>query len=161
MLQIPGAKDPDEYIKKYGAERFKALLDGVGNALDFRLGRLRSQYDLSQDAQRLEYVKQAVDLLAERSSPTEQEVYAGRLAEETNISKTAIMTQLETAVKRVGSKRRYEKKKAVLQSGEMNLDRIARGMPVASKAASMTNEELSSYFQSMREKKQGLVCEEE
>ena len=266
VLQIPGAKDPDEYIKKYGAERFKALLDGVGNALDFRLGRLRRQYDLSQDAQRLEYVKQAVDLLAERSSPTEQEVYAGRLAEETNISKTAIMTQLETAVKRVGSKRRYEKKKAVLQSGEMNqikvsytaggsqalgivsaqqrllaailrepqyldlvkdqltaeqfiqpqqkelyeamlrcreqgveisltalhafageealnelshlaaqysdvnctpddirlyLDRIARGMPVASKAASMTNEELSSYFQSMREKKQGLVCEEE
>ena len=266
VLQIPGAKDPDEYIKKYGAERFKALLDGVGNALDFRLGRLRSQYDLSQDAQRLEYVKQAVDLLAERSSPTEQEVYAGRLAEETNISKTAIMTQLETAVKRVGSKRRYEKKKAVLQSGEMNqikvpytvggsqalgivsaqqrllaailrepqyldlvkdqltaeqfiqpqqkelyeamlrcreqgveisltalhafageealnelshlaaqysdvnwtpddirlyLDRIARGMHVASKAARMTNEELSSYFQSMREKKQGLVCEEE
>ena len=266
VLQIPGAKDPDEYIKKYGAERFKALLDGVGNALDFRLGRLRSQYDLSQDAQRLEYVKQAVDLLAERSSPTEQEVYAGRLAEETNISKTAIMTQLETAVKQVGSKRRYEKKKAVLQSGEMNqikvsytaggsqalgivsaqqrllaailrepqyldlvkdqltaeqfiqpqqkelyeamlrcreqgveisltalhafageealnelshlaaqysdvnctpddirlyLDRIARGMPVASKAAGMTNEELSSYFQSMREKKQGLVCEEE
>ena len=266
VLQIPGAKDPDEYIKKYGAERFKALLDGVGNALDFRLGRLRSQYDLSQDAQRLEYVKQAVDLLAQRSSPTEQEVYAGRLAEETNISKTAIMTQLETAVKRVGSKRRYEKKKAVLQSGEMNqikvsytaggsqalgivsaqqrllaailrepqyldlvkdqltaeqfiqpqqkelyeamlrcreqgveisltalhafageealnelshlaaqysdvnctpddirlyLDRIARGMPVASKAASMTNEELSSYFQSMREKKQGLVCKEE
>ena len=82
VLQIPGAKDPDEYIKKYGAERFKALLDGVGNALDFRLGRLRSQYDLSQDAQRLEYVKQAVYLLAERSSPTEQEVYAGRLAEE-------------------------------------------------------------------------------
>ena len=125
VLQIPGAKDPDEYIKKYGADRFKALLDGVGNALDFRLGRLRSQYDLSQDAQRLEYVKQAVDLLAERSSPTEQEVYAGRLAEETNISKTAIMTQLETAVKRVGSKRRYEKKKAVLQSGEMNQIKVS------------------------------------
>ena len=36
---------------------------------------IRDRYDLSQDAQRLEYVKQAVDLLAERSSPTEQEVY--------------------------------------------------------------------------------------
>ena len=266
VLQIPGAKDPDEYIKKYGAERFKALLDGVGNALDFRLGRLRSQYDLSQDAQRLEYVKQAVDLLAERSSPTEQEVYAGRLAEETNISKAAIMTQLGTAVKKAGSKRRREHDRQVLRSGEMDqikvsytaggsqalgivsaqqrllaailrepryldlvqgqltadrfiqpqqkelyqammdcrqqgvdislatlrafvseealnelshlaaqysdvnctpddirlyLDRIARGMPVASKAASMTNEELNDYFQSMREKKQGLVCEEE
>ena len=266
VLQIPGAKDPDEYIKKYGAERFQALLDGVGNALDFRLGRLKDQYDLAQDAQRLEYVKEAVDLLAQRSSPTEQEVYAGRLAEETNISKTAIMTQLETAVKKAGSKRRREHDRQVLRSGEMDqikvsytaggsqalgivsaqqrllaailrepryldlvqgqltaeqfiqpqqkelyeamlrcreqgveisltalhafageealnelshlaaqysdvnctpddirlyLDRIARGMPVASKAASMTNEELSSYFQSMREKKQGLVCEEE
>ena len=97
VLQIPGAKDPDEYIKKYGADRFKALLDGVGNALDFRLGRLRSQYDLKQDAQRLEYVKEAVEMLAQRSNPTEQEVYAGRLAEETNISKTAIMAQLADA----------------------------------------------------------------
>ena len=266
VLQIPGAKDPDEYIKKYGAERFQALLNGVGNALDFRLGRLKDQYDLAQDAQRLEYVKEAVDLLAQRSSPTEQEVYAGRLAEETNISKAAIMTQLGTAVKKAGSKRRREHDRQVLRSGEMDqikvsytaggsqalgivsaqqrllaailrepryldlvqgrltadrfiqpqqkelyqamvdcrqqgvdislatlrafvseealnelshlaaqysdvnctpddirlyLDRIARGMPVASKAASMTNEELSSYFQSMREKKQGLVCEEE
>ena len=266
VLQIPGAKDPDEYIKKYGAERFQALLDGVGNALDFQLGRLKDQYDLAQDAQRLEYVKEAVDLLAQRSSPTEQEVYAGRLAEETNISKAAIMTQLGTAVKKAGSKRRREHDRQVLRSGEMDqikvsytaggsqalgivsaqqrllaailrepryldlvqgqltaeqfiqpqqkelyqamvdcrqqgvdislatlrafvseealnelshlaaqysdvnctpddirlyLDRIARGMPVASKAASMTNEELSSYFQSMREKKQGLVCEEE
>ena len=266
VLQIPGAKDPDEYIKKYGAERFKALLDGVGNALDFRLGRLRSQYDLAQDAQRLEYVKEAVNMLAERSNPTEQEVYAGRLAEETNISKTAIMTQLETAVKKAGNRRRWEKRQQVLKSGEMNqiklpysaggsqalgiasaqqrllaailrepqylklaekellpeqfiqpqqkelyeamlrcsregieinlttlrayvseealnelsrfaaqysevnctpddirlyLDRIARGMPVAGKAAHMSNEELSDFLQSMREKKQGSVPVEE
>ena len=80
-MQIPGAKDPDEYIKNYGPERVEALLDGVGNALDFRLKRLRDQYDLSQDAQRLQYIKDAVEMLAERSNPTEQEVYAGRLAE--------------------------------------------------------------------------------
>ena len=266
VLQIPGAKDPDEYIKKYGAERFKALLDGVGNALDFRLGRLRSQYDLAQDAQRLEYVKEAVNMLAERSNPTEQEVYAGRLAEETNISKTAIMTQLESAVKKANSKRRWEKKNEILHSGEMDrikpsynaggaqalgiasaqqrllaamlrephyidlvrgqvtaeqfiqpqqkelfeamlrcrqegieislttlrafvseealnelshlaaqysdvnctpddirlyLDRIARGMPVASKAADMSDEQLKDFIQSMREKKQGNVPVEE
>ena len=120
VLQIPGAKDPDEYIKKYGAERFQALLDGVGNALDFRLKRLRDQYDLKQDAQRLEYVREAVDMLAERSNPTEQEVYAGRLAEETNISKTAIMTQLAAAVKKAGNKRRRDQNRARLHSGEMN-----------------------------------------
>ncbi len=260
MLQIPGAKDPDEYIKKYGSERFKALLDGVGNALDFRLGRLKNKYDLKQDAQRLEYVKEAVNMLAQRSNPTEQEVYAGRLAEETNISKTAIMAQLADAVKRSNSKRRWAQNQARLQSGEMHqisvpysaggsqalgvasaeqrllaamlrepsyipqvraqlspekfvlpqqkelyeaflqcqeqgieislstlrpfvseealnelsrlaaqysdvnctpedirlyLDRIARGTPVASKAAEMSNDDLIRYLQSMREKKQG------
>ena len=103
-----------------GGRLYKALLDGVGNALDFRLGRLRSQYDLKQDAQRLEYVKEAVEMLAQSSNPTEQEVYAGRLAEETNISKTAIMAQLADAVKKAGSKRRREQNRARLQEGEMN-----------------------------------------
>ena len=266
VLQIPGAKDPDEYIKKYGAERFKALLDGVGNALDFRLKRLRSNYDLAQDAQRLEYVKEAVEMLAERSNPTEQEVYAGRLAEETNISKTAILAQLGTAAKKAGYKRRRSENLEVLRSGEMNqinvpysaggsqalgiasaqqrllaarlrepsyidwvrgkvtaeqfvlpldkelfealmncrqqgvevslstlrsfaseealnelarlaaqysdvnctrddiqlyLDRIARGLPVASKAAAMSGDEITRYLQSMREKKQGNAPVEE
>lgn len=260
VLQIPGAKDPDEYIKKYGADRFKALLDGVGNALDFRLGRLRSQYDLKQDSQRLDYIKGAVELLAASANPTEQEVYAGRLAEETNVSKQAILAQLETAAKRAGAKRRSAQQKEILHSGEMDsikvpyqaggqqalgiasaqqrliaailrqpellsfaaeklvpeqillpelrqiyegmlrcreedihisisalnsmlsesamnelsrlaaqysdvkctaedvqmyLDRIARGTPVAKRAASMSNDELNAYLQTMREKKQG------
>jgi DNA primase len=124
VLQIPGAKDPDEYIKKYGADRFKALLDGVGNALDFKLGQLRGKYDLKQDAQRLEYIKEAVLLLADRSNPTEQDVYAGRLAEETNISKTAILAQLEDAVKKGNARRRRERQREILHSGEMDTIRV-------------------------------------
>lgn len=120
VLQIPGAKDPDEYIKKYGAERFKALLDGVGSALDFRMASLRKKYDLKDDAQRLEYIKDTVNMLADRANPTEREVYAGRLAEETNISKTAIMAQMETAVKKAGYKRRRRSSEELLRSGEMN-----------------------------------------
>jgi DNA primase len=124
VLQIPGAKDPDEYIKKYGADRFKALLDGVGNALDFKLGQLRVKYDLKQDAQRLDYIKEAVLLLADRSNPTEQDVYAGRLAEETNISKTAILAQLEDAVKKGNARRRRERQREILHSGEMDTIRV-------------------------------------
>lgn len=124
VLQIPDAKDPDEYIKKYGAERFKALLDGVGNALEFKLGQLRGKHDLKQDAERLEYIREAVELLADRTSPTEREVYAGRLAEETNISKTAILAQLDSAVKRSSSKRRRDQQRALLHSGEMDTIRV-------------------------------------
>jgi DNA primase len=124
VLQIPNAKDPDEYIKKFGAERFKVLLDGVGNALDFKLGQLRTKHDLKQDSERLEYIKEAVFLLADRSSPTEREVYAGRLAEETNISKTAIMAQLDDAVRKGSARRRRDQQRALLHSGEMDTIRV-------------------------------------
>ena len=117
VLQIPGAKDPDEYIKKYGAERFQALLDGVGNALEFRIGQVRKKYDIAQDKDRLEYVKEVVRLLAERTSPTERDVYAGRLAEETNISRQAIMTQLEDEVRRAGYRRNKARQEKLLHSG--------------------------------------------
>ncbi len=127
VLEIPNAKDPDEYIKKFGAERFRQLLDGAGNALDFRLARVRGQYDLKQDSQRLEYVREAVELLADGPTPTEQEVYAGRIAEETNISKTAIMAQLETAARRAGAKRRSARQRELLHSGEMDTVKLPYG----------------------------------
>ena len=95
VLNIPNAKDPDEYIKKFGAERFQQLLDSAGNAMDFRLARARAKYDLSQDNQRLGYIQEAVEILADGSTPTEKELYAGRLAEETNIAKAAILAQVE------------------------------------------------------------------
>jgi len=120
VLQIPGAKDPDEYIKKYGPERFQALLDGVGSALDFRLENLRRKYDLKEDSQRLQYVKEAVEMLAQRSNPTEREVYAGRLAEQTDISKSAILAQLAQAGQQVGRRQRREQNRAILHSGEMD-----------------------------------------
>lgn len=117
VLQIPNAKDPDEYIKKFGADRFRALLDGVGNALEFRIGQVRKKYDIAQDKDRLEYVKEVVRLLAERTSPTERDVYAGRLAEETNISRQAILAQLEDEVKRAGYRQRKARQDKLLHSG--------------------------------------------
>src|SRR5699024_5605646 len=84
VLNIRNAKDPDEYIKKYGAERFRELLDKAGNALDFQLGRARAKYDLAQDNQRLEYIQEAVRTLAAGTTPTEKAPNAGGLAEGTS-----------------------------------------------------------------------------
>ena len=124
VLQIPGAKDPDEYIKKYGIDRFRALLDGTGNAMDFKLSQIRKKYDLAQDKDRLEYIREALDLLAESPSPTEREVYAGRLAEETNISKSAVEQQLEGVLRR--NARRWQKKREneLLHSGTADNIRV-------------------------------------
>ena len=127
MLNIPNAKDPDEYIKKYGAERFRELLDKAGNALDFQLGRARAKYDLAQDNQRLEYIQEAVRVLADGTTPTEKELYAGRLAEETNLSKAAILSQVDAEARKAGARRRSARQKELLHSGEMDTIKLPYG----------------------------------
>ena len=104
VLSIPGAKDPDEYIKKYGRDRFEALLEGTANPTEFELNKLRGQFDLKSDGGRMEYLNRAVGILAGNPNPVAQDVYAGRLAEETNVSKTAILNQLKTAQRTAGRK---------------------------------------------------------
>lgn len=119
VLAIPRerAKDPDEFIKKFGGEAFQMLLDGASNTTEYGLQKLRRNYDLTQAGDRVSYLREAVDFLASRASPTEREVYAGRLAQETDVARSAVMAQMETALR--GRSRRDAKKReaALLQQG--------------------------------------------
>lgn len=109
VLNIPGAKDPDEFIKKYGKERFESLLNGTANAIEYKLAKVREKYDLGRPADRVEYIKDAIKLLAGKVTPTERDVYAGRLAEETDVAKSAVLAQLDAAVK--AGRRRAERQR--------------------------------------------------
>lgn len=113
VLNLSGAKDPDEFIKKYGKERFEQLLNGANNALEYKLARVRAKYDLAQPAGRIDYIKDAINLLAGHVTPTERDVYAGRLAEETDVAKSAILNQLDAAI-RQKRKRDYRKEQQAL-----------------------------------------------
>lgn len=117
VLTVNEAKDPDEYIKKFGADRFTMLLDGSANAIEYALHGARVKYDISTVQGRLDYIKEAVEILSGKVSATERDVYAGRLAQETDIEKKAIITQLEQRLKQKyrGEKKRREQ--ALLKEG--------------------------------------------
>ena len=99
VLNIPDAKDPDEFIKKFGAERFEMLLNGSNNAIEYELLQAKGKYDIATPDGRLNYIKDAIGVLAGRITPTERDVYAGRLAEETDVAKPAILNQLDAAIR--------------------------------------------------------------
>lgn len=117
VLNIPGAKDPDEFIKKYGRERFEQLLNGTSNAIEYKLAKVREKYDLARPADRVEYIKEAIRLLAGRLTPTEREVYAGRLAEETDVAKAGVMAQLEAAVRTNRRRAQRQREQDLLNTG--------------------------------------------
>ncbi len=107
VLQMQGAKDPDEYLQKFGADSFNMLLDGAHNAIEHALLQCKNKFNLAIDDNRVAYLKEAANLLAGKLTQIERDVYAGRLAEETNVSKTAVLAQIESAQK---NKARYNKR---------------------------------------------------
>ncbi len=115
VLNIPNAKDPDEFIKKFGRDAFERLLNGTSNAIEYKIKKVRDKYDLARPADRVEYIKEVIRILADKVSPTERDIYAGRLAEETDVAKSAILTQLQVAIK--ADRRRQERQ---LQKDLMN-----------------------------------------
>lgn len=96
VLTVPGAKDPDEFIKKFGAQKFDELLNGASNTIEYGLMKIKANYDLSQPDGQSAYIKDALKLLAEQATPVEQDIYAGRLAQETGVSKEKISIQQES-----------------------------------------------------------------
>ncbi|MDE6763302.1 MAG: DNA primase [Oscillospiraceae bacterium] len=100
IIHMEGAKDPDEYIKKFGALRFKQLLDKSGSAIEFELEKCRAGLDTETDDGKIEYLKRCVNVLADITSPIEREVYAGRLAEANRVNKEMIIQQVNGTIKK-------------------------------------------------------------
>ena len=107
VLQVTGAKDPDEFIRKYGPERFKSLLEGCSNDIEYSIMRIGAKYDISTDDGRLHYLQEVCDYLSGLGT-LEREVYAGRIADRLHIEKSAVISQSEASARR---KARIEKEK--------------------------------------------------
>lgn len=100
IIRMEGAKDPDEYIKKFGALRFKQLLDKSGGAIQFELDKCKVGLDVSTDQGKVEYLKKCVNVLADISSPIEREIYIGKIADENKVQKEMLVQQVNGVIKR-------------------------------------------------------------
>ncbi|MCI8869718.1 MAG: DNA primase [Lawsonibacter sp.] len=100
VLRIRGAKDPDEFIKKYGREAFSKLLDESENHIDYRLEQIRRKYDLSDDAQKVEFLRESTGLLASLHSAVEREIYGGHAAQMAGVTPESIAQEVKKELSR-------------------------------------------------------------
>ena len=110
----PVKQDVDDFIKNQGPSAFEALLSGSGNHIEYRLGTLAARYDLQDDQQKVEFAQEVSGLLAELDNAVEREVYAGRAAELSGISKDAILLEVKRAAGRRRAKARQKEVRASL-----------------------------------------------
>ncbi len=101
VLRMSGAKDPDEYIKKFGAAAFENLLKRSESHIEYRLADIASKYELSSDESRVAFIKEATGLIASLLSTVEREVYSRKTAEMAKLSGDTVITEVERIRKRI------------------------------------------------------------
>ena len=100
VLQMRDAKDPDEYLKKFGADKFRLLLEDSANRVEYQLSAIRKKYDLSVDDQKVRYVHESAELTSTLGSSVQREIYGNRVAESAGISFEAMKLEIGKAYKR-------------------------------------------------------------
>lgn len=95
VIHMSGGKDPDEIIRKYGPERFKSLIEGAANDIEFALLRARDSFELETSDGKMRFLEKASEILANTNNKIAQEVYASKLAQELDISKDVILRRVE------------------------------------------------------------------
>ncbi len=108
VLKVKDAKDPDEFLKKFGADRFQVLLEGASNRIEYQLTAIAKKYDLREDEQRIRFVQEAAELISTLGSAVQREIYGGRAAEAAGITADAMKLEVEKAWRR---RRAREKKR--------------------------------------------------
>ena len=100
VLQMRDAKDPDEFLKKFGPDRFKLLLEESSNRVEYQLNAILKKYDLRDDDQKVKYLQESAELICTLGSAVQREVYSGRVAEAAKISTDAMKLEVNRAFKR-------------------------------------------------------------
>ncbi|MFD1418126.1 DNA primase [Companilactobacillus keshanensis] len=96
VISVPDQKDPDEYIRSEGSEKFSGLVkNGVQTPISFILNYFRRHYNLNNEHDQLEFLNQSLQEIVKLSSPVEIDMYVGRVADEMNVSKDSINKELD------------------------------------------------------------------
>ncbi len=100
VLHVQDAKDPDEFLKKFGPDKFRLLLAESSDRVEYQINAIRAKYDLRIDEQKIRYIQETAELICTLDSPIKREVYGSRVAESAAISPEAMKLEVNKAFKR-------------------------------------------------------------
>ena len=121
ILTVPSGKDPDEFIRSKGDNgpaAFKLLIEKCGNEIEYRLMKLKENYNLNTTDGKVAFLNEAVKIVATIESPIERDVFASKLCAELEIDKNAFLEQI-SKVKRRDRRENIKKETRQIQA-ELN-----------------------------------------
>ena len=94
ILQMEGAKDPDEFIIKYGNVRFQNVIDKAISVVEFKVKLLRQELNLESVNDKIKFLNEIAKILAKIDNSMEREIYVEKISKEYDVSKEAIYAEV-------------------------------------------------------------------
>lgn len=121
-----GTKDPDEYIKKYGKERFSALINNSKSKFEFELEGIMSKHNLTIMDDKVKALKELCQAIANYPSDIERELYARKVSKEFDLPVESVIRDVNAIIKRRSKEKRAKEKTDIYRQTSMISDRVNR-----------------------------------
>ena len=124
ILKLGDVKDPDDYIKKYGATRFKLLLENSTSQFDFKLSGILSKFNIENTDEKIKALNEVMKVIADVYSEVERDIYIRRCAEMFDVSGESIKSEIEKLRRRKAASDKRDEKQTIFRQTEGYGDRI-------------------------------------
>lgn len=94
VLQMENAKDPDEYVIKYGSGRFQILIDNAISLVEFKIKMAKNKYNLDNANDKINFLKEITQILSSVDNNIEREIYIDKVSKQYGISKEAVYAEV-------------------------------------------------------------------
>ncbi|MBR2340623.1 MAG: DNA primase [Clostridia bacterium] len=111
LLKLPqesGAKDPDEYIRKFGRDKFRAVIEDSRTKFNYYFERSLSRHDIGVTAEKIKVINEMCELISTYYSVAEREVYAVLVADKLGVDKANLLSDIEKKVSKRNKERKYK-----------------------------------------------------
>lgn len=126
VLNIEGAKDPDEYILKYGTARFNNLVEKALSVIEFKVKLLKKDLNLENIKDKIKFLNEIAKLIAKVDNTIEREIYIEKIAKEYDISKEAIYGEVnKLTYKQTNNEKILEKAKPVITHKKEETEQVS------------------------------------
>ena len=129
VIQLEGAKDPDEYILKYGNMRFQNVIDKAFSVVEFKVKILKKELDLDNTNDKIKFLNEIAKLISKVDNTMEREVYIEKIAKEYDISKEAIYAEVnKLTYKNDKSEKILEKAKPIITQKKVETKEVSQAI---------------------------------
>lgn len=127
ILKMEGAKDPDEYVLKYGPERFEKLVDNSISPAEYKIDLLKKEHNLNDISDKITFLTKMAEVLSKVENTIERDVYVDKYSRELNVGKEAIIAEIEKRTIRSSYKNnKWQQPKPVVLNVDETTDEKAK-----------------------------------